>query len=129
MENKLSPKQYRDRKLTYIVGFGLSLVLTIGAYSLTRIHLNSGHTVPTDQVLLYLLSILAVSQLFVQLVFFLHLNQEEKPRMKILLALFATLVVLVIVIGSIWIMSNLNNHGMTPDQTNTFILKDEAVHH
>ncbi len=113
----------------YVMGYGLSLALTLAAYSLIRIHLNSIHTIPSDSILYYLLAVLAIVQLLVQLVFFIHLNRETKPRLNIMVALFAGLVVVVIVFGSLWIMSNLNNHGMTPDQTNNFIIKDEGIHY
>lgn len=112
---------------TYIVGLGTSLALTLGAYSLVKIHLNGGHTLPSDNVLFYLLAVLAVVQLFVQLIFFLHLNRETKPRLNSLIMAFAALVVIVIVGGSMWIMTNLNYH-MPTNQSDTMIIKDEGVH-
>lgn len=112
---------------SYITGFGLSLVLTLGAYSLVKIHLSSGHTILSDIYLLYLLAILAIVQLFVQLIFFLHLNRETKPRLNRLILAFAGLVVVVIVGGSIWIMTNLNYH-MPANQSDKMIIKDESVH-
>jgi cytochrome o ubiquinol oxidase operon protein cyoD len=113
----------------YIVGFGLSLVITIVAYLVVQIHLRSGHVVPSDSNLILILAALAIAQLFAQLVFFLHLNREPRPRLNTLIMMFAALVVVIIVGGSIWIMNNLNYHNMTPDQTNTFIIKDEGVKH
>ena len=112
---------------TYIIGFGLSLALTLAAYLTVQIHLRSGHLVLSDNNVLLIMACLAISQLFVQLVFFLHLNRENKPRLNSLIMLFASLVVVIIVGGSVWIMNNLNYHGMSAVQTNNFILKDEGV--
>ncbi len=113
---------------TYITGFGLSLALTLGAYSLVKIHLNNGHTSLSDSYLLILLAILAVVQLFVQLIFFLHMNRESKPKLNRLIMAFAGLVVVVIVGGSLWIMTNLNYH-MPMNQSDSSIIKDEMVQH
>lgn len=113
---------------SYVIGFGLSLIVTLVAYSLVRLHVNSGHVTINDQLLLIILAALAVTQLFVQLIYFLHMNRETKPRMNLMLLLFAGLVVLIIVGGSIWIMSNLNYH-MPANQTDSYIIKDEGVHH
>ena len=128
MRNKLSFK-LDGASARYVVGFGLSLALTIAAYLVVQIHLRSGHVVPTDSKVLAILSLLAIVQLFVQLIFFLHLNRESKPRLNSLILMFAALVVVIIVGGSIWIMGNLNYHNMTQEQTNNFIIKDEGVKH
>ena len=112
---------------SYVTGFGLSMALTLGAYSLVRIHLNNGHTAPSDQNLLYLVAVLAVVQLFVQLIFFLHMNRETKPRLNGLIMSFAALIVLIIVGGSMWIMTNLN-YNMPVNQSDNMIIKDEGVH-
>lgn len=130
MDNKpTTPPQspVKSSVSSYLVGYGLSLALTLGAYSLVQIHLKSGHIVPTDQILLYLLAALAIIQLFAQLVFFLRLNRESKPRLNVMLLLFAALVVVVIVGGSMWIMSNLS-YNMSPSQANDYIIKDESIH-
>lgn len=124
----IKTSNHKSGVASYVIGFGLSLVTTLAAYSLVRLHVNTGHITFSDQFLLIILAALAITQLFVQLIFFLHMNRETKPRLNALLLLFAGLVVLVIVGGSIWIMSNLNYH-MPANQTDNFIIKDEVVHH
>lgn len=111
--------------MSYTVGFGLSIILTLAAYFLTQHHVNSGHVSPSDSVMEILLLILAVIQLFVQLFFFLHLGREDKPRWRSMAFGFALLVVLIIVIGSLWIMNNLN-YRMTPQQMNQYMLKQDG---
>lgn len=108
----------------YVIGFVLSLVLTLGAYLLTVREVLSGWA------LVYVLAALAVVQLVVQLVCFLHLGKESKPRWNLTAAAFALIVVIILVFGSLWIMQNLsynhNHHGLTPGQTDEFIKSDEG---
>jgi cytochrome o ubiquinol oxidase operon protein cyoD len=89
---------------SYVIGFGLSLALTLCSYMLVAHHSlgRSGLIVAT--------AVLALAQFFVQMRYFLHLGVEAKPRWKLLVFGFMTLVVLILVVGSLWIMSNLNYH-------------------
>lgn len=98
---------------TYVIGFILSIILTLTAFSFVYIHGHSGHEVFSHHLLIPLIISLAVVQLFVQLGFFLHVGRESKPRWNFLALIFALIVVLILVIGSLWIISNLNYH-MTP---------------
>ena len=102
----------------YVIGFGLSLILTIAAYILVTQRVFSGW------MLLWALSVLAVIQLCVQLIFFLHLTQERRPHWNLQALLFAAGVVVIIVFGSLWIMKNLDyaHHQVSPQE----IIKDEG---
>ncbi len=92
---------------SYLVGFVLSVLLTIGAYWLVVNHILIGwHLVGA-------IIVLAVIQLIVQLFCFLHLGRESKPRWNLFVLLFAALIILIVVIGSLWIMSNLNYRMMS----------------
>lgn len=95
---------------TYVLGFFLSIVLTIIAFGLNYIHDANGHVFPTHEIILPILIILAIGQLLVQLLFFLHLGEEKKPRWNLLAFSFALLVVVILVGGTLWIMQNLK-HG------------------
>jgi cytochrome o ubiquinol oxidase operon protein cyoD len=103
---------------SYSIGFALSLIITLAAYVSASKHLASGWA------LVFILSALAIIQLLVQLVFFLHLAHEERPRWNLQALLFAAGVVIIIVFGSLWIMKNLSyaHHQVTPNQ----IIKDEG---
>jgi cytochrome o ubiquinol oxidase operon protein cyoD len=99
---------------TYLSGYILSLVLTLVAYRLaTQPHHSTGPIVAA-------ILVLAVIQFLVQLVFFLHIGVERKPRWKLFVLIFMVGIVLIIVVGSIWIMNNLN-YRMTPQQVNTYM--------
>lgn len=110
---------------SYIVGFVMSLILTLTAYILVAKRHQSNHT------LIILVIILSISQLLVQLVFFLHLGRESKPRWNLIVLSFAALIVGILVLGSLWIMNNLNYHhdNLTPSQTTDYIIHDEGIGH
>ena len=110
----------------YLAGFGLSLLLTLLAFYLVS-HRGAKPSVLTHRFLIITIVVLAIVQLFVQLLFFLHLDRESKPRWNLLVASFAAIVVLILVIGSLWIMNNLNYH-MEPVPSDKYIIKDEGIH-
>lgn len=80
----------------YIALFA-SLLLTLGAYFLASHHLFAFALLP-----------LACVQAAVQLIFFLHVGQEKKPRWNLLFFGFMLMVVLLVVVCSLWIMYHLN---------------------
>lgn len=86
----------------YVIGFILSLILTLMAFGMVEMQLLS-------QSNLYIsLSLLAITQLFVQSVCFLRLNASKEGRWNLLPFLFALLIIAILVGGSLWIMYNLN---------------------
>lgn len=108
---------------SYTAGFALSLILTLAAYLIVSNNVFSGWA------LVYALTALAVTQLAAQLIFFLHLGRESRPRWNLTVMLFALMVVFIVVFGSLWIMKNLQYnhvHGGSPSQTNQFIIHDEG---
>lgn len=88
--------------VSYTIGFVLSIALTLVAYYLVVDRVVSGWT--TVIVILGL----GVLQLFVQLLFFLHLGAEKRPRWNLMVLLFMATMLLVIVVGSLWIMNSLD---------------------
>lgn len=114
----------------YALGFVASLGLTFAAYSLTVQHVASGHRWPADAVLVPILVGIALIQMVAQLWLFLHVGEEPRPRWQLMLTLFAGLVVLIVVVGSLWIMNNLNYHMDSMDSsgaTDAAIIKDEGI--
>ncbi len=96
--------------LSYSVGFILSIVLTLVAYvTATNEAFRSKWSV---EAIVIALSALATIQLIVQLVFFLHLGDEAKPRWKLVSFIFAFIILGIIVIGSLWIMFDMNSRMM-----------------
>lgn len=106
---------------SYLIGFGISVVLTLCAFGIVLLQLLSGWT------LTLAITVLAVAQLYTQLYYFLHLGKESKPQWNLLVFVFMLIVVVILVFGSLWIMKNLHYNTMTPQQTDQTIIQDEGV--
>jgi cytochrome o ubiquinol oxidase subunit IV len=106
--------------IMYIIGFVLSLLLTLAAYFSVINHVMSG------TMIMLVIAGLAIAQLLVQLLFFLHLGQESKPRFNLLIFLFMVLVVGIVVIGSLWIMHHLD-YNMMPADMDKFMLEQQGA--
>jgi cytochrome o ubiquinol oxidase operon protein cyoD len=85
-----------------VLGFVLSLILIAATYLIVVNHHLSGH------MLMLAVAGLAVAQTLIQLIFFLHLGLESKPHWNTITFLFVTLVIIIVIGGSLWIMHNLN---------------------
>jgi cytochrome o ubiquinol oxidase subunit IV len=107
------------RVISYSVGLLLALVLTVAAFSLVFANTNSPGVIP-HLLILPVILVLAMVQLVVQLVFFLHLGQSKESRWDAVLFSFTFFGILVVVIASIWIMYHLN-YNMTPQQVTKYI--------
>jgi len=121
--------ELQKTRRSYIIGFVLSIVLTAAAFGVVTMHLASHHQTPTDDQVIYLLVSLATTQLVVQVLFFLHLGKETKPKLNLMAFLFMLLVVGIIVFGSLWIMKNLNYHMLHGTNVDKYIIHDEGIHH
>ncbi|MEX1059022.1 MAG: cytochrome o ubiquinol oxidase subunit IV [Candidatus Saccharimonadales bacterium] len=114
---------------SYIVGYIFSLSLTLAAFLLVWRYVDSDRQIFSEGFLFAWIAALALVQLFAQLVFFLHLGRESKPRWNLTVLTFAATIVIILVFGSLWIMANLNyrgGHGTSPQQTETYIIEDEG---
>ncbi len=107
---------------SYVTGFVASVVVTLTAYVLVIYHLLMGGW------LIAAIITLAIAQLFVQLIFFLHLGHESRPRWNLLMLGFAVLIIFIVAGGSLWIMNHLNYNMMMPGMdTNTYMRNHEGV--
>lgn len=89
-----------------ILGFIFSVLLLIAMYRFATHHHLAGS-------LLHLTILgFAIFQVILQLIFFLHLGMESKPNWNSIAFTFMVLVVIIVIGGSIWIMSNLNYNLM-----------------
>ncbi len=113
---------------SYTTGFLLSILLTIIAYFFVYRHVDSGHYVFAHETLTVVLIGLALIQFYVQAVFFLHLGSGKGARWNLISFLFMIGVVSAVVLGSLWIMANLDYHhgsNMTPQEKEKYIIEDE----
>jgi cytochrome o ubiquinol oxidase operon protein cyoD len=99
-------KEWHGSLKSYVIGLITSLILTTLSFLLVLTHALSAI------ILVYTLIGLAITQAIAQLLLFLHVGQEEKPRWEALTFYFMLLVLFIIAIGSIWIMYDLNNRTM-----------------
>lgn len=115
---------------SYVIGFGLSLVLTLSSYFVVKHHLDTGHLSPSHSAGRGAVMILAISQLLVQLYFFLHVRRNRASAWNAAAMAFAAVIVVILVAGSLWIMTNLDYHHAhndLPNHSDSEIIKDEGV--
>jgi len=96
----------RSMLIKYILGFLVSLTLTLTAYILVSGQAFSGST------LVFIIGGLALVQMLIQLVFFLHVTDESGPRFRLMSFGFMTVTLVIVVAGSLWIMYHLNYNMM-----------------
>jgi cytochrome o ubiquinol oxidase operon protein cyoD len=111
-------KTYRS----YIIGFILSLILTLFAYYIVTQH------IVTEQTALITIVVLAALQFIVQMMCFLHLGTRASSRDRLIVLGFAGVIVTILVVGSLWIMNNLNNRMMpTTDQMEQYMSDQTGI--
>jgi cytochrome o ubiquinol oxidase operon protein cyoD len=102
----------RGTLASYVTGYIFSIYLTITAWLLVRNHLLQ------KTPLLILIILLALAQFMVQIFFFLHLGRERKPRWRLIVFFGMVAIVLILVIGSLWIMTTLRYRMTIPQMEN-----------
>lgn len=91
---------------SYVIGYVLSTITTVLAFWIVMYD-----PMPASATYVWL-TLLAILQLYVQLVFFLHMNTRSDGQWNLMSFIFTLVVVLVLVFGSLWIMINLNYNMM-----------------
>ena len=95
----------------YLFGLGLAALLSLASFDAGATHLIRGPALPDALI------VLAIAQMGVHLVFFLHVTTGPDNTNNVLALAFGILVVGLIVVGSIWIMAHLTSNMMpTVDQ-------------
>jgi cytochrome o ubiquinol oxidase subunit IV len=98
------------RLLGYAVGLGLAILLTATSFFVAGTDLVWQPSIPVALV------VLAIAQMGVHLVFFLHITTGADNTNNVLALAFGLLIVFLVIGGSLWIMSNLNHNMMPMDQ-------------
>lgn len=101
-------KKWHGTLKAYLKGFISSVVLTVLAFFLVveRARFFS------PPYLVYALMGLALVQAALQLLFFLHVREGDKPRWEMVVFYFMVAILLIIIVGSLWIMHDLNDRVM-----------------
>lgn len=88
----------------YVNGLILSIILTAVPFGIVMTGALTG------PVAVGIILICAVAQVFVQLVFFLHMNTSSEQMWNVVSAVFVVVLVAILIVGSIWIMAHLNHN-------------------
>jgi cytochrome o ubiquinol oxidase subunit IV len=95
---------------TYLIGLLFAVVLTLASFWVSSTDLIYAPGIPV------LLAVLAIAQMGVHLVFFLHISSAPDQTNNFLALAFGIFVVGLVVFGSMIIMANLNHAMMPMDQ-------------
>ena len=90
----------------YVIGLLLATALTVVSFVVARTTLVWQPSIPIA------LTVLAIAQMGVHLVFFLHLTSGPDNLNNVLALAFGLLIVMLVVFGSLWIMGHLAAHEM-----------------
>ncbi len=91
---------------THLLGFILSIILTIISFA-------AAMSSPTSHAITLTVIISSgLIQVLVHIICFLHMNISSKEHWNLTALLFTITVICIILIGSLWIMYNLNNNMM-----------------
>ena len=94
--------------LVYTIGLFLAAILTATSFWAANTPLLWPPGVPLG------LAALAITQMGIHLVFFLHITTGPDNTNNVLALAFGILTVLLVVVGSLWIMADLNGNMMPP---------------
>jgi cytochrome o ubiquinol oxidase subunit IV len=115
--HNVAPGEPHDNMLSetisYVVGLGLALLLTGISFWVASTSVLWGPGVAVGLV------VLAIAQMGVHLVFFLHITSGPDNTNNVLALAFGVLIVFLVMVGTIWIMAHLAaNMGPAPEMTN-----------
>lgn len=91
----------------YLIGLGLAAALTVASF-----YVASGASFIWAPGIPILLIVLAIAQMGVHLVFFLHITTGPDNTNNVMALAFGVLIVILLIGGSLWIMANLNANMM-----------------
>lgn len=90
------------------LGLISALVLMAAAYRIV-VHYHL-----TDTALTWTVLSLAGLSALLQTFFFLHVGMGDKPRWHLITFVFTAFIILIVVVGTVWIMDNLDYNTMLP---------------
>lgn len=96
---------------SYMIGFILSVILTAIPFWLVM-----GDVIENRTTTVLLIMIFGVIQVFVHMIYFLHMNTKSQGGWTFMSLLFTLVVVMITLVGSMWVMYNMNKN-MMPNMT------------
>ena len=95
---------------SYLVGLGLATLLTMVSFSVARTTLVWQPSIPVA------LFVLAIAQMGIHVVFFLHITSGPDSTNNVMALAFGVLIVTLLIGGSLFIMTHLNHNMMPMDR-------------
>lgn len=97
------PEKARKLMKSYVIGFVLLLIYVLASYAMVTQHWLTGHALYEGLVVSLLL------QMLVQVICYLRLNSKtEDDKWNMITFVFTLIIIAIVVVGSLWIMYNLN---------------------
>jgi cytochrome o ubiquinol oxidase operon protein cyoD len=93
----------------YITGYVLAIALTVAAFTVAPSTGMAPFSVAAA------LAVLAIAQMLIHLIFFLHINTAPVQKTNIMAFAATMLIIAIVVIGSMWIMGHLNRNMVPMD--------------
>lgn len=93
------------------IGLALAILLTVTSFYIAGTHLVWHPSIPVA------IAVLAIAQMGVHLVFFLHITTGPESTNNVMALAFGVLIVFLIIGGSLWIMAHLDQNMMVMTQT------------
>jgi cytochrome o ubiquinol oxidase subunit IV len=103
-DQRLDAEKIAEGARSYLVGLGLATLLTVVSFFISGTTLVWGPSIPVALV------VLAIAQMGVHLVFFLHITTGPDHVNNVMALAFGVLIVLLLLTGSLWIMAHLNHN-------------------
>jgi len=94
----------------YVVGLVLAACLTLASFWAVSTHLIYEPAIPITLITL------AIAQMGIHLVFFLHITTDPDNKNTVLALAFGIFIVCLVIFGTIWIMDHLNHNMMPMDR-------------
>jgi HlyD family secretion protein len=103
-DQRLDGEKIAEGVRSYLIGLGLATLLTVVSFFISGTTLVWGPSIPVALV------VLAIAQMGVHLVFFLHITTGPDNVNNVMALAFGVLIVLLLLTGSLWIMAHLNHN-------------------
>jgi cytochrome o ubiquinol oxidase operon protein cyoD len=100
----------KARVVGYLIGLALAIVLTATSFFIAGTDLVWQPSIPVAII------VLAIAQMGVHLVFFLHITTGPDNTNNVMALAFGLLIIFLVIGGSLWIMANLNHNMLPMDQ-------------
>ncbi|THU02543.1 cytochrome o ubiquinol oxidase subunit IV [Lampropedia puyangensis] len=106
----------------YVVGFVLAVILTVIPFWLVMGDVLDSKTATVGWILAF-----AVVQVIVHVVYFLHMKPNTEGGWSFMAMIFTIITLVIALVGSIWVMRNLEEHMMPHTMGNSSFIPPSAT--